>query len=150
MILNSRDSTTTLNPDDEPRPDSYDDFVTFDATLSQLYIPQPSLSPQEASGASLEPLEPKDIPLEEQQILAVSRANSTDPFGSSRSSFCSAGQSTPASSLPAGSSSPGSSAAAPSSPVNYNGQVPRSPRPALFSCTQCPNRAPFRLQSQLT
>jgi hypothetical protein len=47
-------------------------------------------------------------------------------------------------------SSPGSLIGPPSSPVNDNDPDSQAPRRPQFRCTQCPNRSPFRLQSQLT
>jgi hypothetical protein len=113
--------------------------------LSQLYIPQPTVCPQNVSRASLESLERKEI-LQRGHSLSIPRAYSADP---SPSSLASTGESTPASSAPADSSSPDSYVAPPDSPIDDNGQAPQVSRQTMFWCTQCPNRAPFPLQSQL-
>lgn len=148
MILNSRGCTTPLNPDDEPRPDFHYDLASFDATLSQLYVPQFNLSSQDVSLPSPELLEVRDAQ-PDQHSASVSRADSGE---SSSSSPASARHSTPGSSAPTVSTSPGSSSALPSSPANDNRQVPQLPQLPQQSghrCPLCPNRAPFQLQSHL-
>ncbi|PMD15877.1 hypothetical protein NA56DRAFT_663615 [Hyaloscypha hepaticicola] len=145
LILNSRGCATPLNPDDEPRPDFQYDFVTFDATLSQLYVPQFNLSSQDASPPGPELLEVRDAQ-QDQHSASVSRADSR---ASSSSSPASVRDSTPGSSAPTESISPGSSSALPSSPANDNRQVPQLPQQSGLRCPLCPNRAPFQLQSHL-
>jgi hypothetical protein len=58
--------------------------------------------------------------------------------------------STSASSTATDPSSSSPSVASRSSPFNHDEQVPQSSSQALFWCTQCPNRQPFRVQSHLT
>jgi hypothetical protein len=145
LILNSRGCATPTNPDDEPRPDFHTDFVTFDATLSQLYVPPFNLSSRDVSPPSPELLEVRDAQ-KDQHSASISRVDSGD---SSSSSPVSARDSTPGSSAPKDSTSPGSSSALTSSPPNDNRQVPQLPQRSGLWCSLCPNRSPFQLQSQL-
>ncbi|KAE9380810.1 hypothetical protein N431DRAFT_449561 [Stipitochalara longipes BDJ] len=142
LLLYSRGIT---DPENEPHLDSYHDLVTFDATVSQLYIPGSNLSSHPLSCSNPEPLH-QEIPLHAQQ----SSSSSTGSPDYSISSLPSTGVRSPSSRAPTELSSPDASVAPPSLPTSGSVQVPQAPRQALFRCTQCPSHAPFRLQSQLT
>jgi hypothetical protein len=131
LILNSRGSNTALGSKEDPRPHFYDDFVTFNATLSQLYVPQPSPSPQDPSQ---EPLERKDKPLRGRHSASITRDNSTDP---PNSSTFSTGEST--NSL----STPGESFSLPRSSGPLQAHPPTTMAKLLHTlnkpCTSAPN-----------
>ncbi|KAH8590627.1 hypothetical protein B0O99DRAFT_302349 [Bisporella sp. PMI_857] len=127
-------------------PDHCNDFIASDAALSQLFVAQPVFSPQDINYVSLELLDQNEIPLQVQRSPLISRANSTES-----SSFSSPPTDIGSASSTAG--EPSSSrpfAASQNSPFIHDGQARQPPRQALFWCVQCPNRAPFRMQSQLT
>jgi hypothetical protein len=145
LILNSRGCATPQYSDDEPRPDFHIDFVTFDATLSQLYVPQFNLSSRDIGPPGPELLELRNAQ-QDQHSASVTRVDSGD---SSSTSPVYARDSTPGSNAPQESTSPSSPSALPSSPSNDNRQVPQLPHHSGFWCPLCPNRGPFQLQSHL-